>query len=212
MFCCNSTDGNTERKQLLKENSGFYVQLKVHCWGFVFNPAGFSVFMSGSQQEEEASYCLASPASKPKEKSRAIEHNLLLRVVGRFLESVCVLQEEAARSQACGLCLCRALARAGDWGRFRAGQPCPRAVGSCCQMVPHCYMSSRNSSQGRADTVTVVFRSDSRQIVAASVFYPLNRVKMIHLVLDSTRLEKVGLSCVPLHSVALSVSKLSALV
>ncbi|XP_049660870.1 anomalous homeobox protein isoform X2 [Accipiter gentilis] len=56
------------------------------------------------QQEQEASYCPARPASKPKENSRATEHEVLLiggtrRIMSRFLGYVCMQQNEDARAQ-----------------------------------------------------------------------------------------------------------------
>lgn len=64
------------------------------------------------QQEQEASYCPARPASKPKEKSRKTEDKVLWiggkrTIMSRFLGNVCMQQNEGACAQVCSLYLCR---------------------------------------------------------------------------------------------------------
>lgn len=144
------------------------------------------------------------------------EHKLLLRIMDRFLECICMPQEEDVCTPVCSLCLCRALARAGylnaglEW--VTAGTQLCCAWGLLAPAVRWFFIITcpREMSRGRTDTFTVVVRSDARKVVAASVFYPLNLSQDESSAFrQHPPTKKMDLSRVHLHSVALSVSKLS---
>lgn len=140
------------------------------------NHAGFSVFVLGSRtvslSQSRKPVTVLQGHHQNSRSNQGPEQKLPLRVMGRFLSFTMCLR--AAEEAACAECSPFVCSGPGHEPviqcRLTGVTAVPPGCGSCWEMAPHFNQSSRKRSQGRTDTFPVLFGSESRQIIAASVF------------------------------------------
>lgn len=222
MFCCNSTaiqnwwvkENNCQKKILLsvfssKFSAGAIIQdfLSSH-----LNLEQCHTARAGSQLLS----CKAS--NKTWGEIKGYWTQVAAEDYGQVLERVCVPQEENACTQVCSLCLCRAWARVGylsaglEW--VTAGtQPCHAVPGGCWlllwdgSLLLHILEKLESGENWHLRSGVQVWFKANRSCF--SFLSPKLSQDESSAFRQHPPTKKVGLSCVHLHSVALSVSKLS---